>query len=86
MTELKPRAATSILVCNLVYTVEPLSNRLLGPSLFVPCIEVVLFKRFLLHYIDRGNKIWGFHFVHSGEVFNSVPFSEGPLVEIPLYK
>ena len=24
---------------------------------FVPCIEVVLFKRFQSHYIDRGDKI-----------------------------
>ena len=23
---------------------------------FVPCIEVVLFKRFQSHYIDRGDK------------------------------
>ena len=46
---------------------------------FVPCIEVVLFKRFQSHYIDRGDKIWGFMFVHCGEVFNSVPLSEGRL-------
>ena len=25
---------------------------------FVPCIEVVLFKRFQSHYIDRRDKIW----------------------------
>ena len=31
---------------------------------FVPCIEVVLFERFQSHYIDRGDKIWGFSFVH----------------------
>ena len=42
---------------------------------FVPCIEVVLFKRFQSHYIDRGDKIWGFSFVHCGEVFNTVSLS-----------
>ena len=38
---------------------------------FVPCIEVVLFK-FQTHYIDRGDTIWEFSFVHCGEVFNTV--------------
>ena len=39
----------------------------------IPCIEVVLFKRFQSHYIDRaGDKIGGFRFVHCGEVFNTV--------------
>ena len=42
---------------------------------FVPCIEVVLFKRFQSLYIDRGDKIWGFSFVHCGEVFNTVSLS-----------
>ena len=28
-----------------------------------------------LHYIDRGDKIWGFSFVHCGEVFNTVSLS-----------
>ena len=32
---------------------------------FVPCLEVVLFKRFQSsHYINREDKIWGFSFVH----------------------
>ena len=31
---------------------------------FVLCLEVVLFKRFQSHYIDREDKIWGFSFVH----------------------
>ena len=44
-----------------------------------PCIEVVLFKRFQSHYIDRGDKIWGFSFVHCGEVYNTVSLSEGPI-------
>ena len=43
---------------------------------FVPCIEVVLFKIFQSHYIDRGDKIWGFSFVHCGEVFNTVSLSQ----------
>ena len=42
---------------------------------FVPCIEVVLFMRFQLHYIDMGDKTWGFSFVHCGEVFNTVSLS-----------
>ena len=42
----------------------------------LPCIEVVLFKRFRSHYIDRGDKIWGFSFVHCGEVYNTLPLSE----------
>ena len=36
------------------------------------CIEVVLFKRFRSHYIDRGDTIWGFSFVHCGEVYNTL--------------
>ena len=36
---------------------------------FVACIEDVIFKRF---QIDRGDNIWGFNFVHCGEVFNTV--------------
>ena len=53
---------------------------------FVPCIEVVLFKRFQLHYIDRGDKIWGFSFVHCGEVFNTVSLSRSVVREILLYR
>ena len=43
---------------------------------FVPCIKVVLFMRFQSHYIDRGDKIWGFSYVHCGEVFNTVSLSQ----------
>ena len=35
---------------------------------FVPCIEVVLFKRRII--LIGGDKIWGFRFVHCGEVFS----------------
>ena len=48
---------------------------------FVPCIEVVLFKRFQSHYIDRGDKIWVFSFVHCGEVFNTVSLFRRVLFE-----
>ena len=48
---------------------------------FVPCIEIVLFKRFQSHYIDRGDKIWGFSFVHCREIFNTVPLSRRVLFE-----
>ena len=46
-----------------------------------PCIKVVLFKRFQSHYIDRGDKIWGFSSVHCGEVFNTVSLSRSVLFE-----
>ena len=48
---------------------------------FVPCIEAVLLKRFQSHYIYRGDKIWGFSFVHCGEVFNTVSLSRRVLSE-----
>ena len=41
---------------------------------FVPCIEVVLFKGFQLHYINRGIKFGNFvlsiveRYIHQGEV------------------
>ena len=43
-------------------TVKPPSNGHFGTykiKWILPCIEVVLFKRFQLHYIDRGDKIGG---------------------------
>ena len=44
-----------------------------------------LLKRFQLHYIDRGVKIWGFSFVHCREIFNTVSLIWSvPLREIPL--
>ena len=47
----------------------------------LPCIEVVLFKRFQLHYIDKGDKIWGFSFVHCGEVYNTLSLYRRVLFE-----
>ena len=82
---LSPVAGIEISIClDLAFTVKPLSKGhfrtdiLIKFKWFVPCMEVVLFKRFQSHYIDRGNKIWGFSFVHCGEVFNTVSL-EGPL-------
>ena len=61
-------------------TVESLNNghfvtNINSSAWFVPCIEVVLFMRFQSHYIDRGDKIWGFSFVHCGGEFNTVSLS-----------
>ena len=46
-----------------------------------PGIEVVLFKRFQSHYIERGDKIWGFSFVHCGEVYNTLSLYRRVLFE-----
>ena len=39
------------------------------------------FKRFQSHYIDRGDKIWGFSFDHYREIFNTVSLSRRVLSE-----
>ena len=47
------------LIHNFFYTVKTPSNRHFGTNInkwILPCIEVVLFKRFQSHYIDRGIK------------------------------
>ena len=47
----------------------------------LPWIEVVLFKRFQSHHIDREDKILGFSFVHCGEVYNTLSLYRRVLFE-----
>ncbi len=54
-----------------ICTVEPPSKGHFGTSHFVPCMEVVLFSEFEMYCTYT---LW-----------DVVPFSEGPLLEVPLY-
>ena len=60
-------------------TVEPPSKGHFGTSHFVPCREAVLFLEVEMHCIYTFGEIGS---ILCREV---VPFSEGPLLEVPLY-
>ena len=62
---------------------EPLSNGHFGTDINSRGVSSPLYRgcRFQFHYIDRGDKIWGFSFVHCGEVFNTVSLSRRVLFE-----
>ena len=58
---------------------ESLNNGHIGGKDFVLCREVVLFQWLKIHY---NHKFGAQKCVHCRE---AVPFSEGPLSEVPLY-